>query len=63
MQQQIGYKHPIGRLRCFAFDNQLNLRDSYSVKTKAFSNAFYVYTSPPTVTKRNIGVGHRKCKE
>ena len=33
------------RSRCFVFDLPLNLRDSYSVKTKAYSYAFYVYAS------------------
>ena len=33
------------RSRCFVLDLSLNLRDSYSVKTKAYSYAFYVYAS------------------
>ena len=37
--------HLIGRSRCFVFDLPLNLRDSYCVKTKAYSYAFYVYAS------------------
>ena len=32
--------------RCFVFDKQLNLRDSYDVKTKAYSNAFSIFMRP-----------------
>lgn len=32
----------IGRSRCFVFDLSLNLQDSSTVKTKAYSNAFIV---------------------
>ena len=41
--------HLIGRPRCFVFDLSLNLRDSSTVKTKAYSNAFIVNASstPP----------------
>lgn len=42
--------HPWGVSRCFVFDKQLNLRDSYIVKTKAFSNAFYMYVPCPLST-------------
>ena len=40
--------HLIERSGCFVFDLSLNLRDSYSVKTKAYKNAFYnMYAYPP----------------
>ncbi len=44
--------HHLGRSRCFVFDLPLNLRDSYCVKTKAYSYAFYVYVSAPPLPNR-----------
>lgn len=34
---------PMWRPRCFVFDEQMNLRDSRDVKTKAYSNASIMY--------------------
>ena len=39
------YNTPMRRFRCFVFDNPKSVRSSYSVKTKAYSYAFYVYVS------------------
>lgn len=37
------YNTPIGRSRCFVFDNSLEFAKFYGVKTKAYSYAFYMY--------------------
>lgn len=34
---------PMWRPRCFVFDEQMNLRDSQDVKSKAYSNASIIY--------------------
>ena len=53
--------HLIGRPRCFVFDLSLNLRDSSTVKTKAYSNAFIVNASstPPPL---GLSADERYCK-
>lgn len=39
-----------GRSRCFVFDNQMSLRSSSTVKTKASSNALCIYALSLHVT-------------
>ena len=41
------YNTPMRRFRCFVFDRQLEGAKFTSVKTKAYSYAFYVYVSCP----------------
>ena len=45
MPMIVAYNTPMRRFRCFVFDNPKSVRSSYSVKTKAYSYAFYVYVS------------------
>lgn len=40
----------MGRFRCFVFDNQMSLRSSSTVKTKASSNALCIYALSLHVT-------------
>ena len=50
------------RSRCFVFDLSLNLRDSYSVKTKAYKNALYHMYVCPTSAHRGFRYGYRRHK-
>ena len=46
--------HLMRRSGCFVFDLSWNLRDSYSVKTKAYKNAFYNMYVYPTFCPRGL---------
>ena len=45
------------RSRCFVFDEQMKLRSSQNVKTKAYSYALYVYMSAQPLPIGASGMG------
>ena len=49
-------------LCCFVLDLSLNLRDSYSVKTKAYKNALLTYVCLPNLCPLGFRYGNRQCK-